>query len=150
MALHALISTNFCRHVMSPVHNVLLCNFPGNILSVTWFPKFIVYTNICDLHVYVLDYWQLGSSVWAKSFHCSSDICLMGFIIYFIQICELRHQTYGPSHWKCPIAIWNVQHVQRFFAYTVSLYIWGLSGEYRNDMPFAVRIYIYIVNFPQF
>ena len=37
----------------------------------------------------------------AKNFHGSSDICLMGFICS-IQICEISHQTFGPSHRKCP------------------------------------------------
>ena len=36
-----------------------------------------------------------------KNFYGSSDICPMGFI-YSIQICEISHQTFGPSHRKCP------------------------------------------------
>ena len=39
--------------------------------------------------------------VFMKNFHGSSDICPMGFI-YSIQICEISHQTFGPSHRKCP------------------------------------------------
>ena len=40
-------------------------------------------------------------SVFMKNFHGSSDICPMDFI-YSIQICEISHQTFGPSHRKCP------------------------------------------------
>ena len=40
-------------------------------------------------------------AVFMKNFHGSSDICPMGFI-YSIQICEISHQTFGPSHRKCP------------------------------------------------
>ena len=40
-------------------------------------------------------------SVFTKNFHGSSDICRMGFI-YSILICEISHQTSGPSHRKCP------------------------------------------------
>ena len=40
-------------------------------------------------------------TVYLKNFHDSSDICPMGFI-YSIQICEISHQTFGPSHRKCP------------------------------------------------
>ena len=40
--------------------------------------------------------------VYPKSFHDSSDICLMAFIDP-IQICEISHQTFGPSHRKCPM-----------------------------------------------
>ena len=40
-------------------------------------------------------------SVLPKNFHGSSDICPMGFI-YSIQNCEISHQTFGPSHRKCP------------------------------------------------
>ena len=40
--------------------------------------------------------------VYLKNFHDSSDICPMGFI-YAIQICEISHQTFGPSHRKCPM-----------------------------------------------
>ena len=36
-----------------------------------------------------------------KNFHGPSDICPMGFI-YSIQSCEISHQTFGPSHRKCP------------------------------------------------
>ena len=42
-----------------------------------------------------------SASVYLKNFHDSSDICPMGFI-YSIQICEISHQTFGPSHRKCP------------------------------------------------
>ena len=41
------------------------------------------------------------SPVFMKNFHGSSDICPMGFI-YSIKICEISHQTFGPSHRKCP------------------------------------------------
>ena len=37
----------------------------------------------------------------AENFHGSSDICPMGFI-YSIQLCEISHQTFWPSHRKCP------------------------------------------------
>ena len=40
-------------------------------------------------------------TVFTKNFHGSSDICRMGFI-YSILICEISHQTSGPSHRKCP------------------------------------------------
>ena len=30
----------------------------------------------------------------------------MGFI-YSIQICEISHQTFGPSHWTCPMIFVN-------------------------------------------
>ena len=43
--------------------------------------------------------WAL-ITVYLKKFHDSSDICPMGFI-YSIQICEISHQTFGPSHRKC-------------------------------------------------
>ena len=39
-------------------------------------------------------------TVLPKNFHGSSDICPMGFI-YPIQIFEISHQTFGPSHRKC-------------------------------------------------
>ena len=42
------------------------------------------------------------STVYLKNFHDSSDICPMGFI-YSIEICEISHQTFGPSHRKCPM-----------------------------------------------
>ena len=42
------------------------------------------------------------NSVFMKNFHGSSDICPMGFI-YSIQICEISHQTFGPSHQKCTV-----------------------------------------------
>ena len=45
--------------------------------------------------------WVDGMSVFMKNFYGSSDICPMGFI-YSIQICEISHQTFGPSHRKCP------------------------------------------------
>ena len=45
---------------------------------------------------------QLGMAVYPKNFHDSSDICPMGFI-YSIQICEISHRTFGPSHRKCPM-----------------------------------------------
>ena len=41
------------------------------------------------------------NTVLPKNFHGSSDICPMGFI-YSIQNCEISHQTFGPSHRKCP------------------------------------------------
>ena len=40
-------------------------------------------------------------AVYPKNFHDSSDICPMGFM-YSIQIREISHQTFGPSHRKCP------------------------------------------------
>ena len=40
-------------------------------------------------------------AVYPKNFYGSSDICPIGFI-YSIQICEMSHQTFGPSHRKCP------------------------------------------------
>ena len=43
-------------------------------------------------------------SVCPKNFHGSSDICLMSFI-YLIQICEISHQTFEPSHRKCPTCL---------------------------------------------
>ena len=43
----------------------------------------------------------LRCTVFMKNFHGSSDICPMGFICS-IQICEISHQTFGPSHRKCP------------------------------------------------
>ena len=45
---------------------------------------------------------NLDIAVYPKNFHDSSDICPMGFI-YFIQICEISHRTFGPRHRKCPI-----------------------------------------------
>ena len=45
---------------------------------------------------------RVGRNVTALNFHDSSDICPMGFI-YSIQICEISHQTFGPSHRKCPM-----------------------------------------------
>ena len=45
--------------------------------------------------------WSKGA-VHPKNFHDSSDICPMGFI-YSIQICEIFHRTFGPSHQKCPM-----------------------------------------------
>ena len=41
-------------------------------------------------------------TVYLKNFHDSSEICPMGFI-NSIEICEISHQTFGPSHRKCPI-----------------------------------------------
>ena len=40
-------------------------------------------------------------SVWPKNFNGSSDNCPMGFI-YSIEIYEISHRTFGPSHRKCP------------------------------------------------
>ena len=44
--------------------------------------------------------WLVANTVKLKNFHGSSDICPMGFI-YSIQICEISHQIFGPSHQKC-------------------------------------------------
>ena len=58
-------------------------------------------------HIRFFGFWTLTlvwlwMSVYPKNFHDSSDICPMGFI-YSIQICEISHQTFGPSHRKCPM-----------------------------------------------
>ena len=39
--------------------------------------------------------------VYPKNFHDSSDICPMGSM-YSIQIREISHRKFGPSHRKCP------------------------------------------------
>ena len=44
---------------------------------------------------------SLSQPVLPKIFHGSSDIYPMGFI-YSVQNCEISHQTFGPSHRKCP------------------------------------------------
>ena len=44
------------------------------------------------------------TAVYLKNFHDSWDICPMGFV-YSIQICEISHQTFGPSHRKCPMCL---------------------------------------------
>ena len=63
--------------------------------------------------------WEL-ESVLPKNFHGSSDICPMG-LIYSIQNCEISHQTFGPSHQKCPtcpmIFVNTVRIIQIFFAF---------------------------------
>ena len=48
-------------------------------------------------------------AVYLKNFHDSWDICPMGFQ-YSIRICEISHQTFGPSHrkcWMCPMIFMN-------------------------------------------
>ena len=47
--------------------------------------------------------WLNWYLIWVslKNFHDSSDNCLMGFI-YFIEIYQISHRTFGSSHWKCP------------------------------------------------
>ena len=45
--------------------------------------------------------WISNQCTW-KTFNDSSDICLMGYI-HSIQNCETSHQTFGPSHRKCPM-----------------------------------------------
>ena len=60
------------------------------------------------LSFYLNQCWLLA--VYVKNFHGPSDICLRGFI-YSIQICEISHETFGPSHRKCPTC-------PMFFAYT--------------------------------
>ena len=40
-------------------------------------------------------------AVYPKNFHDSSDICPMG-LMYSIEIRQISHRTFGPSHRKCP------------------------------------------------
>ena len=61
-----------------------------------------------------------------ENIHGSSDICLMG-LIYSIEICEIFHQTFGPSHLK-----W-----QMFLSYIPSsARQWYISAKY-----FSVWLY---------
>ena len=74
-------------------------------------------------------------TVYLKNFHDSSDICPMGFI-YSIQICDISHQTFEPSHRKCPMCLMifmntalnkriMANHVtSAFLAATKQLYEW--------------------------
>ena len=57
--------------------------------------------KICISLVDTLRYISFALTVYPKNFHDSSDICPMGFM-YSIQIREISHRTFGPSHRKCP------------------------------------------------
>ena len=43
-------------------------------------------------------------SMYLNNYHDSSDICPIGFI-YYIKICGISHQPFGPSHRKCPMCV---------------------------------------------
>ena len=45
------------------------------------------------------------TSVQPKNFHGSSHICWTD-LICSIKICEISHQTFGPSHWEYPMCWW--------------------------------------------
>ena len=55
------------------------------------------------------------ATVEAKNFHGSSDICLMGFIIYifYLNLWNLSIKTFGTSRQQCP-------RCSTFFAYAVA------------------------------
>ena len=55
-----------------------------------------------NMHTWIFIYVFPMHTVYLKNFHDLSDICPMGFQ-YSIQICEIYHQTFGPSHRKCPM-----------------------------------------------
>ena len=81
---------------------------PGDHISAA----LVVYKDKHIISIERLCTWP-QSAVLLKNFHVSSDICPMGFI-YFIQNCEISHQTFGPSHWKCltcPMIFMNTESV---------------------------------------
>ena len=84
---------------------------------------------------------NLHFSVFMKNFYGSSDICPMGFI-YSIQICEISHQTFGPSHRKCPTC--PMIFVNTVFIWW-SVFIFVFAWKINQILVFAVEVEILMI-----
>ena len=76
----------------------IYCDFPVGSLP----QRFAI---LPDVEIFTFD----PPPMLPKNFYGSSDICAMGFI-YPIQIFEISHQTFGPSHRKCPTCLFFFQY----------------------------------------
>ena len=65
-------------------------------------------------------------AVYPKNFYDSSDICPMGFI-YSIQICEISHKSFGPSHRKCPMCPMIFMNTVKYSFFTNQTGVLGIK-----------------------
>ena len=81
-------------------------------------------------------------SVWPKNLHGSSNICPKGFI-YSIQNCEISHQTFGPSHQKCPTCpmIFVNTAIYNCYLHECSVWLLSLFYAFTAHVPYLVSQY---------
>ena len=69
--------------------------------------------------------------------------------MYAIQICEIFHQTYGPSHWKCPMIFMNTVILWKLLPHLTGAYevfTYSSSATHFNVILTKIHNYTFMKN----